>query len=110
MPLPAPKVPDVARRLVLTVVGWCLIIIGPPLGAATPMIPIGFVIFGVGVGLVVQNSESGRRFINRGSRWGYSKFPWLYNRMPTKIRMALIGYDPLQPTSAEPIASKSAAE
>ena len=91
MPMPAPKVPDKARRATLTGVGWVMVVTGPPIGLATPMIPIGFVIFGAGATLVMKNSESGRRFIHSRSRLAARKWPRAYGKMPRKLRDSLTG-------------------
>ena len=94
--MPLPRKTDRRSTMfssLLALVGWLLIVIGPPLGAATPMIPIGFVIFGVGVGLVVKHSPRGRRIIRRCSAWCEPRMPWVYSKMPRKLKAALSGKD-----------------
>ena len=71
--------------------GWTMVVTGPPIGLATPMIPIGFVIFGAGATLVIRNSDKGRRFIRTRSRWAARRWPNAYGKMPAKLRRELSG-------------------
>ena len=89
-PLPD-DVPGQAKRTVLAGTGWVLIALAPPVGLATPMIPIGFVVLGAGLGLVVRNSPRGRRVIRRGAAWTARRYPKAYTRMPKGFRRMLGG-------------------
>jgi len=75
--------------MALATLGWLLVIVGPPLGVATPMIPIGFIIFGTGVALVIRNSPRGRSVIRLGAAWFARRWPRLYRRFPRKLRAVL---------------------
>lgn len=79
------------KRALLTGTGWTLIVVGPPLGVATPMIPIGFVIFGAGLGLVVRNSPRGRAVVRGGAAWTARRYPKAYARLPRKLRRVISG-------------------
>ena len=80
-----------AKRTLLATIGWVCAIIGPIIGLVTPIIPIGFIIFGVGVGLIIKNSPRGKALINHSSRWAEGKFPKIYGRMPRALRDTLRG-------------------
>ena len=88
---PEPNASRPAVRRVKTALGWTMVVTGPPIGLATPMIPIGFVIFGAGATLVIRNSENGRRFIQTRSRWAERKWPKAYGKMPSGLRKTLSG-------------------
>ena len=86
-----PRFRPTLRNRALAGAGWTLVVLGPPIGVATPMIPIGFVIFGAGVGLVARNSPRGRRIVRGGSALFARRFPRAYRRMPPKLRQTLAG-------------------
>ena len=85
----APARPGMRR--VKTALGWTMVVTGPPIGLATPMIPIGFVIFGAGATLVIRNSDRGRKYIRARSRWAERRWPNAYGQMPAKLRKELSG-------------------
>ena len=77
------------KRLTLATIGWVMFVVGPLIGLVVPVIPIGLVIFLVGTGLVFNNSERGKRWIQAASRWAEGRFPKLYGYMPKRVKTLL---------------------
>ena len=75
------------RRRTLAACGAGLIVLGGPVGIATPMLPVGFLVSGFGAGLVVRNSRRGRRVVEGV----FDRYPSMSGRVPPKVRRMIFG-------------------
>lgn len=82
-----------ARRAGLTALGGTLVVLGAPVGVATPFLPVGFLVSGAGAALIVRNSPAGRRLILRA----FERYPRVSSRVPMRMRRLIFGVRPDSP-------------
>ncbi len=111
-PVAGGVVGDVLRRVwraFLSVLGGLLILLGIPIGIATPLIPIGLPIIITGVVLLGRNSDFGRHLMEKTlARW-----PKLERFAPNWLMRLVFGrdkYDLTHPAEADAAAAREKAQ
>ena len=67
--------------------GGTLVVLGAPVGVATPFLPVGFLVSGAGAALIVRNSPAGRRFLEDA----FERYPKVSSRVPVRMRRMIFG-------------------